>query len=315
MKDRVPTYPGRVKLTPVEGQENTYDMTRADQPTQAGTPLNKATLLKDETAEKFGFDPADDPTVDDALSKSIENLDVLEEKVNDTVAELASVKGGLTKKEIQRFTSSGSFTVPDGVAEIDVYLVGGGGGGGKSGNYSAGGGGGGGYCKLATFAVVQGTTYAVTIGAGGAESYAGGRSSFGDLLTADGGQSPGSSSQGAVGGSGGGGADSGSEASRGGNGGVAGGSGEAAENAAGGAGGGNVEYTPVNPYDGIAYGCGGGGASRFGPGGLGGGCCGGIGGGGHGYGQGVRATAGGIGGGGGGGSGANGGSGLCIIYA
>ena len=68
MKDRVPTYPGRVKLTPVEGQENTYDMTRADQPAQAGTPLNKATLLKDETAEKLGLDPADDPTVDDALN-------------------------------------------------------------------------------------------------------------------------------------------------------------------------------------------------------------------------------------------------------
>lgn len=68
MKDRVPTYPGRVKLTPVEGQENTYDMTRADQPTQAGTPLNKATLLKDETAEKFGFETTGDTTVDDILS-------------------------------------------------------------------------------------------------------------------------------------------------------------------------------------------------------------------------------------------------------
>lgn len=56
MKDRVPTYPGRVKLKPVSGQANTYDMVRADEPTQEGTPLNKASLLKDSTAELFGLD-------------------------------------------------------------------------------------------------------------------------------------------------------------------------------------------------------------------------------------------------------------------
>ena len=50
MKDRIPLYPGRVKLNPVTGQENTYDMVRADDPTQEGTPLNKASLLSDETA-------------------------------------------------------------------------------------------------------------------------------------------------------------------------------------------------------------------------------------------------------------------------
>lgn len=55
MQDRVPTYPGRVTLTPVAGKANTYDMARADEPTQAGTPLNKATLLKDATAALFGF--------------------------------------------------------------------------------------------------------------------------------------------------------------------------------------------------------------------------------------------------------------------
>ena len=40
--DRIPTYPGRVKLTPVEGETNTYDLVRADQPIQEGTPINKA---------------------------------------------------------------------------------------------------------------------------------------------------------------------------------------------------------------------------------------------------------------------------------
>lgn len=40
--DRVPTYPGRVKMTPVYGQANTYDMVRADDPTTVGTPIDKA---------------------------------------------------------------------------------------------------------------------------------------------------------------------------------------------------------------------------------------------------------------------------------
>ena len=55
MQDRVPLYPGRVKMTPVAGQANTYDMVRADDPTQAGTPLNKATFLKDATAALYGL--------------------------------------------------------------------------------------------------------------------------------------------------------------------------------------------------------------------------------------------------------------------
>ena len=67
MKDRIPTYPGRVKLTPVSGQENTYDMVRADSPVQEGTPLNKSTLLKDSTSTAIGL-TNDDPTVDDAFS-------------------------------------------------------------------------------------------------------------------------------------------------------------------------------------------------------------------------------------------------------
>ena len=72
MQDRVPLYPGRVTLTPVAGQENTFDMARADQPTQEGTPLNKATLLKDATATKFGKDTGAVPDeVLDVLSKSV----------------------------------------------------------------------------------------------------------------------------------------------------------------------------------------------------------------------------------------------------
>lgn len=67
MQDREPTYPGRVTMTPVFGQANTYDMERADQPLQQGTPLNKATLLKDATAALYGLGTGAVP--DDVLSK------------------------------------------------------------------------------------------------------------------------------------------------------------------------------------------------------------------------------------------------------
>lgn len=65
MKDRASLYPGRVKLIPVSGPENTYDMVRADEPTQDGDPLSKATFLKDSTAALFGLDNAALP--DDVL--------------------------------------------------------------------------------------------------------------------------------------------------------------------------------------------------------------------------------------------------------
>ncbi len=73
MKDRLPTYPGRIKLIPVDGQENVFDMVRADEPVEGGTPLNKATLLSDQTAEKiWGENVPDNPTVDNALSEFAE---------------------------------------------------------------------------------------------------------------------------------------------------------------------------------------------------------------------------------------------------
>ena len=53
VKDRIPTYPGRVKLIPVAGQANTYDLVRADEPIEEGTPINRAlfqSLSEDLTA-------------------------------------------------------------------------------------------------------------------------------------------------------------------------------------------------------------------------------------------------------------------------
>ena len=67
MQDRVPTYAGRVRLTPVQNQDNIYDLVRADEPIQEGTPLNKSTLLTDETAQAMGL--TSDATPNDAFSQ------------------------------------------------------------------------------------------------------------------------------------------------------------------------------------------------------------------------------------------------------
>lgn len=56
MKDRLAKHPGRVKLTPVPGQENTYDLVRADEPAETGMPLCKETLLPDGLCDTLGLD-------------------------------------------------------------------------------------------------------------------------------------------------------------------------------------------------------------------------------------------------------------------
>ena len=67
MQDRVPVNPGRVLVTPENGGAAYYaTLTRADNPTQEGTPLNKATLLKDATAALFGL--GGDAVPDDVLN-------------------------------------------------------------------------------------------------------------------------------------------------------------------------------------------------------------------------------------------------------
>ncbi len=68
----------------------------------------------------------------------------------------------------QTFLSSGTFTVPAGVYELDIFLVGGGGAGGvhnQSPGYGIGGGGG--YVRTAKVPVTPGDVWTVTIGAGG----------------------------------------------------------------------------------------------------------------------------------------------------
>lgn len=71
MKDRVPKYPGRVKITRSDGTSEYVTIERADEPVSGneGTPLNKATLLSDDTAAMLGFTSSEDPTVNEALQQ------------------------------------------------------------------------------------------------------------------------------------------------------------------------------------------------------------------------------------------------------
>lgn len=93
MQDRVSLYPGRVKLEPVAGQANLYDLTRADQPTQEGTPLNKATLLNDDTAALFGLD--DKAVPDDVLTLIKTMIDTANENAN-TKAKMETISFACT---------------------------------------------------------------------------------------------------------------------------------------------------------------------------------------------------------------------------
>lgn len=70
MNDRIPTFPGRVKLTDEEtGVSKFYTFEMADQPIEAGTALNKANLLTDATAAAIAaFSAATPDTPNEALN-------------------------------------------------------------------------------------------------------------------------------------------------------------------------------------------------------------------------------------------------------
>lgn len=124
---------------------------------------------------------------------------------------------GVTKLNYVIFYSSGTYTVPPGVTEVQVLAVGGGGGGGgplANTAEGAGGGGGGAVVLTRTIPVTPSSVLNVTVGAGGAggtdnRGTSGGFSTFASLVTALGGGSGGGGGStarpGASGGSGGGG--------------------------------------------------------------------------------------------------------------
>jgi hypothetical protein len=94
---------------------------------------------------------------------------------------------------LQAFTSSGTFTVPNGVNTLHVTVIGGGGSGGYHSTLPSGGGGAGGKAIGVLTGLVPGQSIAVTVGAGGAAPSSpangtnGGTSSFGAYISATGG--------------------------------------------------------------------------------------------------------------------------------
>lgn len=170
MQDRIPLHPGRVRLTPVEGQDGIYDLERADEPLQIGTPLNKENLLTDTVATFLGLTGAQTPA--QALEKLSANL------------------------HYEEITETSIWTVPAGLVggKIFAMVVGGGGSGcihvNASDGYGAGGGSG--HIAYGIINVIPGDFTIAQIGAGGAgvtgsnNGNAGGATRF-YTLVADGG--------------------------------------------------------------------------------------------------------------------------------
>jgi hypothetical protein len=104
-----------------------------------------------------------------------------------------NISGTSAVSTIRTFTSSTTWTAPSGVTSVNYLVVAGGGGG-----YIAGGGAGG--LRTGTLSVTPGSTYTVTIGAGGGAGSNGNDSTFSSITSLGGGNGFGSS-----GGSGGGG--------------------------------------------------------------------------------------------------------------
>lgn len=94
VNDRVPLYPGRVKMTPVSGQANVYDMVRADQPQKGGTPLNRNTFRQTQ---------ADIRTYPIATGNSVmagDVVDVVDGEVTRSVVAEANVKNVVATSNI-----------------------------------------------------------------------------------------------------------------------------------------------------------------------------------------------------------------------
>lgn len=102
MQDRVSLYPGRVKLEPVAGQANLYDITRADQPTQEGTPLNKANLLSDATAAAIKALIASQTEAPETPNDALNTL-------TQAVEAVATVAEGKCSMETSTYTGTGTY--------------------------------------------------------------------------------------------------------------------------------------------------------------------------------------------------------------
>ena len=219
--------------------------------TQEGTPLNTATLLSDDTAEKIWGTVNGNPTVNLALAARTlltgssapttstvgaigqfywdtanEQLYVCVTKSQNSYTWIIVATGLKLIKTLKTeiIDSTQNWVVPHSVAgatlKVTVRIFGGGGGGKSAG-------GNGGDMAVGTFTLQQGDSIPVTIGTGGRGSSsgtasAGGTSSFGELLSALGGQPNAGNSNVNTGGTGGGGQNNGGHGTYGGGGGAGG---------------------------------------------------------------------------------------------
>lgn len=202
MKDRVSANPGRVKLTPEDGSPAFYaTMERADNPVEEGTPLNKANLLTDATASKFGLSATATPN--SVFSKISDELGDTNGRIDDAEDRITATEGVQNTLVI---TESRNWVAPTNLASNKVRVLAFGGGGGAGGQNSGGssgvvygGGGGGGHMADERVTVVPGQSYTVTIGAAGEKGASvstnstagtgtkGGTTRFGNLVSAAGG--------------------------------------------------------------------------------------------------------------------------------
>lgn len=97
MKDRIPTYAGRIRLTPVDGQDGLFDMERADEPLEEGTPLNATVLLSEEVSERYELD--EDSTPSDAFLAIADKIDETFSSIEDKIDEIRPISGGGTGAE------------------------------------------------------------------------------------------------------------------------------------------------------------------------------------------------------------------------
>lgn len=244
MKDRIPTKPGRIQLAPSTDGDDLFIITRADEPTQIGTALNKANLLTDETASALEI-ATNEPTVDDAFNAINSNFSRIRSGSGDPPVSGAKIgdlyiQDGLDGKFIYIRESSGwvllaraklsaktviikesqYWDVPSDMhGNVMIRVFGGGAGGSASADDKSGGGGG----EMSTWTgSLSESRYRVTIGKGGKPGSAGGASSFGNIISASGGS-------GLNGGSGGGGSHYGTPNPYAGNGSYGGGGGGASD--------------------------------------------------------------------------------------
>ena len=166
MQDRVSQYPGRVKLTPVSGQENVYDMEWADGATVVGDPLNKNTFLTDATAALYGLGP--DAVPDAAFQAVVAMQNALKASGGWVLAYSKTTAGAFTWKAPDLFGGK--------AYKAGVLIIGGGGSGACSAiqrdpsqiTFIDVTGGASGYTATIIFEVTPGASYSGVVGAGGA---------------------------------------------------------------------------------------------------------------------------------------------------